>query len=371
MTREHRRSPSGSTPRSSTSLRVDRSTRWRRRCPPWKRGTTVAEFLATRPRLSAFATPLLVLDAAAIDANVARMAAWCARPRRRPGAAREDDDGAGAVGAPARRGRVGHHAGHAVAGAGRRWPSGCAGCMLANALVDPVGVAAVSRALDADPDLAGSVAGSTPSASVAAMDRGPAGLRPARPLTVLVELGAPGGRTGARDLPAARAVADAVAASPHLRLGGVAGYEGALAHDASPAGLDAVRRYLRDLAALHAALAGAYEADEAVVTAGGSAYFDDVADVLGPLAGPGTRVLAALGRLRHPRRRLLPRHLAASPGTDDAPLRLGHARLGARSSPGPSPAWPCSTPASGTSRSTRACPSRSWPPTRSAPRRAR
>ena len=165
---------------------------------------------------------------------------------------------------------------------------------LANALVDPVGIAAVSRALDADPEL--QVLSWVDSvSSVAAMDAALGELLPARPLTVLVELGAPGGRTGARDLPAARAVAAAVAASPHLHLGGVAGYEGALAHDASPAGLDTVRHYLRDLAALHAGLAGTYEVDDAVVTAGGSAYFDDVADVLGPLAGPGTRVLLRSG----------------------------------------------------------------------------
>jgi D-serine deaminase-like pyridoxal phosphate-dependent protein len=127
------------------------------------------------------------------------------------------------------------------------------------------------------------------------MDAVLAGLRPARPLTVLVELGGPGGRTGARDLLTARAVAAAVVASPHLRLGGVAGYEGALAHDASAAGLDVVRGYLRNLAALHADLAGTYETDDVIVTAGGSAYFDDVADVLGPLAGPGTRVLLRSG----------------------------------------------------------------------------
>jgi D-serine deaminase-like pyridoxal phosphate-dependent protein len=88
-------------------------------------------------------------------------------------------------------------------------------------------------------------------------------------------------------------VAAAVVASPSLALGGVAGYEGALAHDASPAGLDAVRRYLHDLAELHAGLT--YEVDEAVVTAGGSAYFDDVADILGPLARPGVRVLLRSG----------------------------------------------------------------------------
>ncbi|MDT7687149.1 MAG: hypothetical protein QOG57_7459, partial [Pseudonocardiales bacterium] len=41
-------------------------------------GLTVAEFLATRPRLSAFRTPLLVLDDGALEHNLARLATWCA-----------------------------------------------------------------------------------------------------------------------------------------------------------------------------------------------------------------------------------------------------------------------------------------------------
>ena len=261
--------------------------------PASSAGATAAELLAARPRLSAFATPLLVLDASAIDANVARMAAWCAErgvglaPHGKTTMAPalwERQLAAGAWGitlATPSQVRV------ALAFDLRR-------VQLANALVDPVGIATVSRALDADPDL--QVLSWVDSVrSVEAMGAVLAALRPARPLTVLVELGAPGGRTGARDLPAARAVAAAVAASPHLHLGGVAGYEGALAHDASAAGLGVVRGYLRDLAALHADLTGSYEVDEVVVTAGGSAFFDDVVDVLGPLAGPGTRVLLRSG----------------------------------------------------------------------------
>jgi D-serine deaminase-like pyridoxal phosphate-dependent protein len=69
--------------------------------------------------------------------------------------------------------------------------------------------------------------------------------------------------------------------APSLRLAGVGGYEGALAHDASPGGLAAVDAYLRRLAGLHARLP--YETGEPVVTAGGSAYFDQVVAVLGGL----------------------------------------------------------------------------------------
>jgi D-serine deaminase-like pyridoxal phosphate-dependent protein len=129
-----------------------------------------------------------------------------------------------------------------------------------------------------------------------------------RPLEVLVELGAPGGRTGARSLEQAERVARAVLDTPGLRLAGVAGYEGALAHDSRPESLTAVRDYLRDLAGLHRRLiADGRYADHAdlpgglVVSAGGSAYFDLVAEILGPLhdpagaSGPPVRVVVRAG----------------------------------------------------------------------------
>lgn len=112
----------------------------------------------------------------------------------------------------------------------------------------------------------------------------------AQPLDVLVELGGAGGRTGARSIGAALEVARAVRATPGLRLAGVAGYEGAFAHDATPASLTVVRTYLSDLRTLHRRLLaeGLYPAvpEGLVVTAGGSAYFDAVADLLAPLHDP-------------------------------------------------------------------------------------
>src|SRR6185312_1241720 len=103
-----------------------------------------------------------------------------------------------------------------------------------------------------------------------------------RPVPVLVELGAPGGRTGARTIDEAVAVAERVAASGALRLAGVAGYEGALVHDASEQSLARVRTYLQAMAQLHRRLEseGRYPSDtDRFVTAGGSAYFDVVAEV--------------------------------------------------------------------------------------------
>jgi D-serine deaminase-like pyridoxal phosphate-dependent protein len=101
-------------------------------------------------------------------------------------------------------------------------------------------------------------------------------------LDVLVELGAEGGRTGARSLAEALHVAHRVAASPVLRLAGVAGYEGALAHDRSPRSETRVAAYVEQILELHRSLLPEYDDGPVVVTVGGGVFFDVVAHVLGP-----------------------------------------------------------------------------------------
>jgi D-serine deaminase-like pyridoxal phosphate-dependent protein len=96
-------------------------------------------------------------------------------------------------------------------------------------------------------------------------------------------VGAPGGRTGCRDLDQAEAAARAITGSNQLRLVGVGGFEGALAPDRAPQSLERVRGYLRSLRELVARLdsAGLFDqAAEIIVTAGGSAYFDEVVEIL-------------------------------------------------------------------------------------------
>jgi D-serine deaminase-like pyridoxal phosphate-dependent protein len=82
-------------------------------------------------------------------------------------------------------------------------------------------------------------------------------------------------------------VARAVVASDRLVLAGVSGYEGAVpgATTGEP-GLAAVDDYLLSLANAHGALTDLYETSRVTVTAGGSAYFDRVAAMLGPLVEP-------------------------------------------------------------------------------------
>ena len=105
---------------------------------------------------------------------------------------------------------------------------------------------------------------------------------PPRPLPVLLELGHAGGRTGCRGAEEALAVVRRVATSPNLRLAGLAGYEGTIAHDRGPATLEEVRRYLADLRALGTRLRQHdLLSSRSFVSVGGSIFFDLVVDELG------------------------------------------------------------------------------------------
>ena len=170
---------------------------------------------------------------------------------------------------------------------------GVARVLLANQLVDAAALAWLAAELDRDPSFefccfVDSVRG------VALMAAALRACGARRPVDVLVELGAPGGRTGARDEATATAVAEAVAKETVLRLTGTGGYEAALAHDVSARSLAKVEAYLRALRAMTERFQadGRFGTDEVILSAGGSAYFDQVAELAG---GSGYRVVLRSG----------------------------------------------------------------------------
>ncbi len=282
--------------RAWDTLRAERLSELDKALPAAADGLTAAEFLATQPRLSSFITPVMTLDDSAIEDNVAAMAAWCTEhgvelaPHGKTTMSpvlwdRQLRSGAwGITLATPSQVRVG------VSFGVRR-------IQLANTLVDPSALRWLALEMAARPDLEVlSWADST--ATVDAMAAALAETPVARPIPVLVELGAPGGRTGARSVDEAAAVAARIAATDTLRLAGVSGYEGSLAHDASEASLARVRHYLEEMARLHRIIeaGGLYPTDADVyVTAGGSAYFDLVAEALAPLAGGRTHAVVRAG----------------------------------------------------------------------------
>lgn len=278
------------------TLRTERLSELDKALPAAADGLTTEEYLATGPRLSSFTTPVMTLDNSAIEDNVAAMAAWCTAhgvelaPHGKTTMSpvlwdRQLRSGAwGITLATPSQVRV------AVNFGVRR-------IQLANALVDPAALRWLAREMTARPDLE-VISWADSTATVDAMTAALAETDVTRQIPVLVELGAAGGRTGARSVDEGATVAERIAASDVLRLAGVSGYEGSLAHDASDTSLARVRHYLEDMARLHRRIEadGLYPTDADVyVTAGGSAYFDLVADVLAPLADGRTHVVVRAG----------------------------------------------------------------------------
>ena len=241
-------------------------------------GRTVAQVCAERPDLfeAGAVGPVCVLRADALTHNLTAMAGWCrdrgvelaphGKTHMAPELfARQLDAGAcGITAATLSHVRV-YRA------------FGVRNVVLANELVDAAGLRWLATELDTEPDFSvvcwvDSVRG------VELMTAALAGAQ--RPVDVCVEIGMPGGRTGCRGAAAVDEVARAAAASPRLRLVGVAGYEAALGHDIAPDAQAAVIGYLRDVRDAAVRLAPLFETDRPIVTAGGSTYFDAVADVL-------------------------------------------------------------------------------------------
>ncbi|MDT0310348.1 alanine racemase [Streptomyces sp. DSM 44917] len=269
--------------------------------PPDAAGLTVRELAAERRDLytGGFITPVLTLSAEAVAHNLCAMDRFAGRhglllaPHGKTTMApalfrRQLEHGAWGITVA-----VPHQARVARAFGVRR-------ILLANQLVDHAALAWVAREQDADPGFR-LLAFVDSARGVRLMDEGLRAAGAGRRVEVLLELGAEGGRGGVRDAARAGEVADAVAASAGLRLAGVAGYEGEI----PGADAEAVRAWLERLCALAVALdrEGRFaQIPEIVLSAGGSAWFDAVADAfsrLPPLSRPVAKVLRSGAYLSH------------------------------------------------------------------------
>ena len=155
--------------------------------------------------------------------------------------------------------------------------------LLANLLVDPVAIRwIVINVLGANDTSFCCYVDSL--ASVELLDRECGRADPSSLLDVLLEVGYIGGRTGVRSLEEGLDVARAVNQAEHLRLVGVAGFEGLMPGVASgePAGLeaflDSIAETARQLNATGLFAAGRVP----LISAGGSSCFDHVVARLGP-----------------------------------------------------------------------------------------
>ncbi|GGP91524.1 alanine racemase [Streptomyces pseudogriseolus] len=270
--------------------------------PPDAAGLTVGELAAQRRNLftGGFTTPVLALSAERLEHNLAALETYAERhglafaPHGKTSMApqlfqRQIERGAWGITLA-----VPHQARVARAYGIRR-------IFLANELVDAAALRWVAAEQDADPAFrfvcyVDSVRG------VELMDAALTASGASRPVDVVVELGAgEGARTGVRTEAECAAVADAVAGARTLRLVGVAGYEG----EVPGADPERVRAWLRRLVALAVDFdkAGRFAGlDEIVVSAGGSAWFDAVADVFAEapeLSAPVLKLLRSGAYVSH------------------------------------------------------------------------
>ncbi|MFI1950659.1 alanine racemase [Streptomyces xinghaiensis] len=288
MTAEH------PTDRAAARLAGERVDHRFKGLPPDAAGLTVRELADQRRSLfsGGFTTPVLALSAEALEHNLALMGRYAARhglalaPHGKTSMApalfeRQLEHGAWGITAA-----VPHQARVYRAFGIRR-------IFLANQLVDPAALRWLAGELDADPEFrcvvyADSVRG------VELMDAALSACGATRPVEVVIELGAgQGARTGARTDDDCAAVAAAVTAARTLRLTGVAGYEG----EVPGADPERVTAWLRRLVALAGTLdaAGHFaDTEEIVVSAGGSAWFDAVAQVFGEIPALSRPVLRLL-----------------------------------------------------------------------------
>jgi D-serine deaminase-like pyridoxal phosphate-dependent protein len=277
--------------------------------PPRYEGATVAELAAAKASLfeDGFLTPVLTLDADALRHNLELMARWTAAhglafaPHGKTPLApqlyrRQLELGAWGITA-------------AVPSHVRMYRAfGVPRIFLGNELVDAAALTWLAAELDADPDFQ-FVCYVDSERGVALMEEALGRARATRRVDVVVELGEEGARTGVRGVEAGLALAARVASSNRLRLVGTAGYEGAI--DPAPGDTDAdrrapFRRWLAELVELaHRADAAGYfaQADEIVVSAGGSGHFDLVAEALTGdalrLSRPALRLLRSGAYVTH------------------------------------------------------------------------
>lgn len=230
-----------------------------------------------------FTWPLLVIRQSAVRANIATMAAYCAR---------HDLDFAPHAKTTMAPGLLDAQLEAGAWGLTVATPNqalilrrlGVPRVLIANEVLDPTALRWLAGQVAAGWEVYFQVD------SVAGVEAASAALGDTGVLNVLVELGHPGGRTGCRTLGELETVARAAVAGG-LRLAGVTGYEGQLREQ------DEVDAFLDRLAEGVRRLAGVLPA-EPVVSAGGSAWFDRVVDRLAG-AGPGRLILRSGASVTH------------------------------------------------------------------------
>ncbi len=266
--------------------------------PLWAEGATVQEFLDTKPNIftSSFQFPIGILRKSAIDNNLHRMAEYClevnasiaphVKTTMAPQIAQmQIANGAWAL-------TVANFAQARVF-----LDFGFRRIIIANEIVDQNAIRAIAlKNLEADTEIIFYV-DSIPGLEIIqkALDGAPDGR-----IHLLFEIGLHGGRGGIRNIEAVLPLAKRVSQDSRLVIRGVSGFEGSVpGGDRSIEGISKIREFCKMIVAAAKMLAPYVKTEKIIITAGGSAYFDIVAEEFSKYGAGSHLILRSGGYISH------------------------------------------------------------------------
>ena len=119
-------------------------------------------------------------------------------------------------------------------------------------------------------------------------------------LNVFMEIGAPGGRAGIRDLELLKSILAEIAKDERIFVRGVSGFEGAVpGGDRNGEGIEKIKIFLRQIVSAAAITKPYVRGEKIIISAGGSSYFDYVAEEVAKYDGDALLLLRSGGYLSH------------------------------------------------------------------------
>ena len=261
-------------------------------------GTSISDFLATKPNLftAGFQFPIMALRNSALEHNIKRMADYCKSlgfdlaphvktPMAPQIAKRQIDAGAWAL-------TVANFSQASI-----MYASGFTRLIIGNEVMEPTSIAEIAK-------INGSGAG-----EIIFYIDSLAGLKIAQnsidkvsnaKLNIFMEIGAVGGRAGIRDLELLKIILAEIAKDDRIYVRGVSGFEGAVpGGDRAGEGIEKLRTFLRHIVAAAKIAAPYVRGDKIIISAGGSSYFDYVAEEFARYEGDAHRILRTGGIVSH------------------------------------------------------------------------
>ena len=261
-------------------------------------GSSIADFLSTKPNLftSGFQFPVMILSDSALEHNIKRMASYCKSlgfelaphvktPMSPQIAKRQIAAGAwGLTIANFNQARI-------------MFEYGFKKLIIGNEVMEPTSIAEIAK-------INGSGAG-----HIIFYIDSLAGLKIAQDsianvanakLNVFMEIGAVGGRAGIRDLDLLKTILGEIAKDDRIYVRGVSGFEGAVpGGDRAGDGIEKLRIFLRHIVAAAEITAPFIREDKIIISAGGSSFFDYVAEEFAKYQGDAHRILRSGGYVSH------------------------------------------------------------------------